>query len=133
MRPLIYFNLPYLARNVTQQNRAALLDSSVVLSGGAWGRPPADLEDPVPQQVHATALAALSPGDLPSRLLAAQASPFAFVAALDPMSDVADLSALLATFARKWLASGEPVPHRKERRSWWAFRSVFAKARETLA
>ncbi|WP_096787918.1 cold-shock protein [Rhodobacter sp. CZR27] len=81
-----------------------------ILAAGWYRRrwkenPPKDLQDPVLQQVHATALAALSPGHLPSRLHAAQGSPFAFVAALDPMSDVADLSALLATFVPSQLAA----------------------------
>ncbi|PCD75554.1 UvrD-helicase domain-containing protein [Pseudothioclava arenosa] len=67
--------------------------------------PPTDLEDPVLQQVYATALAALSSEELTSRLHAAQGSPFAFVGALDPMSDVADLSALLATFVPSQLAA----------------------------
>lgn len=61
-----------------------------ILAAGWYRRkwkegPPADLRDPVLQQVHATALAALSPGVLPSRLHAAQSGPFAFLAALNPM------------------------------------------------
>lgn len=67
--------------------------------------PPADLEDPVLQQVYATELAALSPGDLSRCLDGAQKCPFAFVAALDPMSDAADPSALLATFTPGQLAA----------------------------
>lgn len=67
--------------------------------------PPADLEDPVLQQVYATELAALSPGDLSRCLDGAQKCPFAFVAALDPMSDAADPSTLLATFTPGQLAA----------------------------
>lgn len=67
--------------------------------------PPADLEDSVLQQVYATELAALSPGDLSTCLDAAQNYPFAFVASLDPMSDAADLSALLALFVPRQLTA----------------------------
>ncbi len=81
-----------------------------ILAAGWYRRrwnenPPKDLRDPVLQQVHATALAALSPGDLDSHLRIAHGCPFAFMAALDPMSDAADLSELLATFVPEQLAA----------------------------
>lgn len=81
-----------------------------ILAAGWYRRrwkesPPPDLEDPVLKRIYATELADLSPGDLPGLLDAARGCPFAFVDALDPRADDADLSALLATFVPSQLAA----------------------------